>query len=276
MSEARSSSFLRPAPVLRLARYTVRRRRLAPLTWGLPLSLMSVFVVAIFPSIENASGIRELVDSYPDALKEAFDFSADSFATIEGYMAAEVFSLIGPLVACAFLIRTVSDAMCGAQARGTLDVLLSAPVTRREIAAGALLGGSVVLVAILVVFAVLTVVAGAIAGVGLAVADVLAGTAALFPLAFFFAGLTLALAGATARSGLVGGVAAGTLLAMYLAEVLGSFSGAIDALRTLSAFHYYGSAIEEGLDVAASAGLIGAGLVLALAGALLFERRDIG
>ena len=44
----------------------------------------------------------------------------------------------------------------------------------------------------------------------------------------------------------------------------------------LSAFHYYGSAIEDGLDPAACAGLTIAGVLLATAGCALFERRDVG
>ena len=44
----------------------------------------------------------------------------------------------------------------------------------------------------------------------------------------------------------------------------------------LSAFHYYGSAIEHGIDPWSFAGLAVAGLVLAAAGRVLFERRDVG
>lgn len=40
--------------------------------------------------------------------------------------------------------------------------------------------------------------------------------------------------------------------------------------------HYYGSAIEQGLDPAACLGLTAAGLRLAAAGCALFERRDVG
>jgi hypothetical protein len=41
-------------------------------------------------------------------------------------------------------------------------------------------------------------------------------------------------------------------------------------------FHYYGSAIEDGLRPGAFAGLTLAGLALAAAGILLFEHRDVG
>ena len=67
------------APWLRFAAYVARRKRFAPLAWGLPLGLMAVMVVAVFPSIEASSQLDELIKSYPDALKEAFGISDASF-----------------------------------------------------------------------------------------------------------------------------------------------------------------------------------------------------
>ena len=43
----------------------------------------------------------------------------------------------------------------------------------------------------------------------------------------------------------------------------------------MSAFKYYGSAIQDGIDPLAVAGLPLVGAVLTVAGALLFERRDV-
>ena len=39
----------------------------------------SVMVVAIFPSISASPQLDQLIESYPEALKEAFGFSAQSF-----------------------------------------------------------------------------------------------------------------------------------------------------------------------------------------------------
>lgn len=261
--------------VLRTAAYAIRRRRFAALVWGLPLSLMSVLVCAVFPAVRDSQAFTKLLDDYPDALKEAFDVSNSSFQTIQGYMAAEVFSLIAPFVICFFLIRALADAVCGSEERGALDVLLSTPVRRRELVAGWLLGDGVVLLGILAAFWAVTWLSGVIFGVDLPAGDAAAGALNLLPLAVFAGGVTVLLAGAIHRSSAVVGIAAGTLLAMYLIEVLGGFSGAIDTIRPLSAFHYYGSAIEDGIDLAKFLGLLAAGLLLAAIGALLFERRDI-
>lgn len=62
---------------------------------------------------------------------------------------------------------------------------------------------------------------------------------------------------------------------MYFVEVLGRLSETVGRVDVLSAFHYYGSAIEDGLDPGAFVGLVAAGVALAAAGGLLFERRDL-
>jgi ABC-2 type transport system permease protein len=264
------------APWLRIALFAVRRKRFAPLAWGLGLGLMSLMVVAIFPSIQGSSQLDELINSYPDALKEAFGISDASFATIEGYLAAEVFSLIAPFAAAYFMIHGLATAICGAERSGTLDVLLSAPMRRRQLLLGWLAGSAATLLGIALVLAAITQAGALVFGVDLAVADTLAGALNLWPLGVFFGGVTLLLAGVWRRPGVVTGAAAGVLVAMYLVEVLGKLSDAMAEVDGLSAFHYYGSAIEDGLDLVACAGLLVAGLLAAAAGCALYERRDIG
>ena len=263
------------APWLRIAIHTIRRRRFAPLAWGLSLGVMAVLVVAVFPSIEESNAFDKLIDTYPDALKSAFGVSDASFQTIQGYMHAEMFSMVAPLAVCFFVIRALSDAICGSEHRGALDVLLSAPLARRELVAGLVAGTTVVLAGILAVLGIVMWVAGLVFGVDLPAGDAAAGVLGMLPLAFFFGGVTVVLAGVLHRSATVVGIAAGTLLVMYLLEVLGSLSDALDPVGPLSAFHYYGAPIEEGVHAADFLGLCAAGLVLAAIGAALFERRDI-
>jgi ABC-2 type transport system permease protein len=274
-SPARSRDRAPATPWLRYAGYALRRRRRAPLTWGLPLGLMAVMIVAVFPSIQGSAQLDELIKAYPDALKQAFGISDASFSTLSGYLAAEIFSMIAPFAAAAFMVN-VMVAITSAERRGVLDVMLSAPVRRRQLIAGQLAGGAVALLGIAAVLGLLMQAAAAVFGVGLPVADTLAGVLNLWPLGLFAGGLTALLAGLWRRPAAVAGGAAGVLVAMYLVEVLGKLSDVFAAIDGLSAFHYYGSAIENGLDPVACAVLTVAGLLLTAAGCLLFERRDVG
>jgi ABC-2 type transport system permease protein len=264
------------APWLRYAAYAARRRRFAPLAWGLPLGLMAVMVVAVFPGIRDSSQLDELISAYPDALKEAFGISDASFRSTSGYLAAEIFSLIAPFTAAGFMIHLIATGVSGAEHRGVLDVALSAPVRRRQLLLGQLAGGAAILLGIALVLGVLTQSAAAVFGAGLPVGDTLAGVASLWPLGVFSGGVALLLAGLFHRPAVVAGGGAGVLAVMYLVEVLGKLSEAFAAVDGLSAFHYYGSAIEDGFDPGSAAILLAAGALCAALGCALFERRDVG
>lgn len=260
---------------LRIARYVARRRRLAPLVWGLPLGALAAMVIAIFPSIEASPQLDQLLESYPDTIKQAFGITDASFASPEGYLAAELFNLIAPFACCYFAIHMIAGATCGADQRATLDIMLSAPITRRQYLAGWLAGLALVLLGTLLVLALVMQAAAVASGVDLGAGSTFAAVLNLWPLALFAGGLTSVLSGLLHRSVGVTGAATGVLVAMYFIEVLGRLSDTVARFDGVSAFHYYGSAIENGIDAGAFVGLTAAGLTLAAVGCLLFERRDI-
>ncbi|MEI7559949.1 MAG: hypothetical protein WCJ63_05085 [Actinomycetes bacterium] len=83
------------------------------------------------------------------------------------------------------------------------------------------------------------------------------------------------LCGFAHRSGTVVGVASGTLVAMYVIDLVGKISPDLKPFRVVSAFRYYGSAIQNGLDWAHVAILTVTAIVLTIAGTEMFQRRDI-
>lgn len=55
----------------------------------------------------------------------------------------------------------------------------------------------------------------------------------------------------------------------------GKLAEAVEPLRAISAFRYYGSAIQQGFDLSHAIGLTLVAVVLTAAGAVLFDRRDV-
>lgn len=259
------------AIVLAVAREAVRRDRRTPLTWGLPLGAMCALIVAIYPSI--ADSLATIAENYPPALKEAFGVA--EFDTVEAYLDAEMFSLVIPLALGYFMIRCVVHALPAAEERGELDIVLAAPVQRRELVAGSFAAAMLTSAAVLVVVLVLTLLASVVVGAGLGVSDTLAGVAEVWPLGVFFAGAAVLGAGLMSRSSSVTALAAGGLVAMYVLDLAGRLADEVSGLRYISAFKYYGSALTEGIDPLAFVGLALAGCVLAALGASAFERRDV-
>ena len=62
---------------------------------------------------------------------------------------------------------------------------------------------------------------------------------------------------------------------MYIVDLVGKLADPIAPLRSVSAFKYYGSAVRDGINPLAFVGLTLVGLLLAAAGALHFDRRDV-
>lgn len=243
----------------------------APLTWGGGLGAMSALIAALWPSIEGS--VDQLMKSYPESLKDAFNIA--ELDSVEKYVDAEMLSLIVPLALAFFAIRCIVRATVGAEERGYLDTLLSLPLSRRVLMAGSYVVTGVAAAAVLAVVWALTWVTGTIAGTGISAGTLAAGVFNVWPLAMAFAGLAALAAGALRHPGAVTAVATGTLVAMYIVDVVGKLSDALEPLRVASAFRWYGSAIQDGFDVSHAAGLTLAGVVLAVAGAVLFERRDV-
>jgi ABC-2 type transport system permease protein len=257
--------------VIELALAQLRDRRRALFAWGLPIGLMSAFIVAIFPSVEDALG--RAVRDYPTELKEAF--SIGELATVEQYLEAEMLSLIVPLAVGYLAVRSVASGLSGAAESGRLDVLLSAPLSRRRLVGASFAATAIELASVLAVSLLLTMLGSWLAGAGLASGPALAGFANVWPLAMLFAGLGIVVTGFSLRTSVVTGSVAGVLVAMYVADLIGRLDASVDWIRYASVFKYYGNAIEDGIDPLAFAGVTFAAVGLSALGAWLFERRDL-
>lgn len=254
-----------------VVRRGLRDHRRAPLTWGGGLGAMSALMAAIWPSIQGQ--MQDLMKSYPESLKTAFGIT--ELNSVEKYVDAEMLSLIVPLAVAFFAVRCVTNALVGAEERGHLDTLLALPLSRRVLVGGTFIVAGISVAAILAVIWGLTWLTGTIAGTGISATTLGAGLVNIWPLSMAFAGVAVLASGVMHRPATVTAIATGTLLGMYVIDLVGKLSDAVEPLRVISAFRYYGSAVQNGLDISHVAGLVLAGLLAAVAGALLFERRDV-
>jgi len=254
-----------------VVRRGLRDHRRAPLTWGGGLGAMSALMAAIWPSIEGQ--MQDLMNSYPEGLKAAFGIT--ELNSVEKYVDAEMLSLIVPLAVAFFAVRCVTNALVGAEERGHLDTLLTLPLSRRVLVGGTFIVAGISVAANLAVIWGLTWLVGTIAGTGISATTLGAGIVNVWPLSMAFAGVAVLASGVMHRPATVTAIATGTLLGMYVIDLVGKLSNAVEPLRVISAFRYYGSAVQDGLDISHIAGLVLAGLLAAVAGALLFDRRDV-
>jgi ABC-2 type transport system permease protein len=237
--------------------------------WG---SLMPI-VYATF-----GSDFRQIFESgiIPEELAQ---FGGGDVFSLSGSIALGFIHPIAIAVACVFAVGFPTSAIAGERQRGTLEVLLARPLSRRTVYATDLVSA-------------FGFVAVAIAGllVGALLGSAVAGVAgeldlANLPLAWLNAVL---LFGAIAAIGLAAsvsfdrltpalGVTLGVVVVMYFLDVLGSLWPDAKVLQPYSLFHYFQpKAVLTGAAEPFDFGLLAGVIVLAVGYALVvFPRRDL-
>ena len=246
-------------------------RRRSIIAWGISAGLLCAFTAAVYPSMQDSIG--KAVEGYPEGIKEAF--GVGQLATVEEYLSVEAFNLFVPLALAFFAIRSIVRSLPAAEESGSLDTLLSAPVPPRLVAAAAFATTALALLFVLAIIGAFTWAAAQLSGADLGVGPLVAGVANVWPLTLLFAALALVANGLRPGAGMVTGVASGALVAMYVIDLLGKLADPIEPLRYASVFRYYGTAIEDGIDPIAFAGITLTATALAWLGAFLFDRRDV-
>ncbi len=91
--------------------------------------------VALFPSIfKEREKLAEAFEAYPEGLRQAFEIEIETFvSSLEGFMAGEYFSFLWPIILIILIITFASAAIAGEIDKGTIELLLSQPISRLKI-----------------------------------------------------------------------------------------------------------------------------------------------
>jgi ABC-2 type transport system permease protein len=255
---------------------TLRDHWRALLGWSLGMGLLSVFELAVYPSIrDRAADMERLVAAYPEALKAMFGLS--DFTSGAGFINAELFSLLVPLLLVGLGVGFGAAATAGEEERKTIDLLLANPISRRRVVVEKLLAIVIVLLALsLVVWAVLSVGA-AILDMGVGPARLAAVTASVLLLGVCFASVAMLIGAATGHRSVAAGIAAVLAVGAYLVNALAPLAPGLEPWRWLSLFyHTVGyDPLRHGLALDHVLVLVGVAVLVTLAALVSFQRRDL-
>jgi ABC-2 type transport system permease protein len=245
-----------------------------------------VIVVAIFlwgllmPIIYSQFGVqfRELMQT--GLIPEQFaNFGGGNIFSLPGSIALGFIHPIALILTSVFAVGFASSAVAGERQRGTLEVLLARPISRRRLYV-TLLVATLLFIGLVIAGILAGTLVGAAAGGVLDEVDV-----GLYPLAWLngwllFAALaSIGLAASVSFDRLTPalGIAGGVTIVSYFLQVLGSLWPDAEVLQPYSLFHYFdpqavlaGKADPFGFFILAAVAI--AGVVVAL---VAFPRRDI-
>jgi beta-exotoxin I transport system permease protein len=246
--------------------------------WALGLVGYVALIVSVYPTIRDNPDLNKLVESYPEALKAFIAFGGQlDYTSAAGYLGSELFSFMIPAL---FLVATVGNgagSIAGEEERGTLDLLLSLPLSRTRIAAEKL-GAMCVETAGLGLVLWLALWVGALAfGMHVSAAHLGAAVVVLVLLSTSFGAVAFMLAAATGRKALAIGVTVALAVGAYLVNSLASLVDALEPFQKVSPFYHYaaGDPLHQGLDPWHTLFLVAVGAVAAIVGVALFARRDV-
>lgn len=257
----------------------LRDARRGLLWWALGLAGMVALMVAVYPTVRGNPDLNRLVEQYPDVLKSFIGFGGEvDYVSAAGYLGSELFSFMIPLLLLVAAIGAGARAVAGEEEDGTLELLLSLPLSRRRLVLeklAALVAEVVLLGAVLL----LSLWAGARSvGMHVSLAHLGAATASAVLLALLYGALALLLGAATGRRALSASVAAAAAVAAYLVSSLAPLVPSLDAARLVSPFYHYAASdpLRHGLDPAHALLLVACAAAAAALAPLALARRDVG
>ncbi len=249
----------------------------AMLGWSLGLAGIASVQLAVYPSVRDAAaGTSQLMNSFPEAFKTMFRIT--DYTSGPGYLGAELFSIMVPLVFIGVGASFGSSATAVEEERGTADLLLTLPVTRTKVLLAKLLALLAAQAALgLALWLVLLVGTRAVDLSGVSAWGLLAACTAAVLLGWLYTGIGLAVGAWSGHRAVALGAAIGLALAAFLLFSLGPLVDALQPWLKVTPFHWAmgNDPLRNGMSAGYVALLVGASLALYGLAVLAFLRRDI-
>ena len=255
----------------------LRRRSIA--SWMLGLCGIAALTMLFWPTLrQGAADLEQLVDMLPKEVFAAFGMSdPKDLITAGGFISSRVYATAGLVLMLAFAIGMGTASVAGEERRGTMELQLATPLSRRRLVLGAFVAMATLIAVLAIALFVVMTIGNAALDLELAVESIAAATLGLALTGLFFGALALAIGAATGNAGLARGVPAAAAVGGFIVNGLGAAVDSLAPFRYLSPMYWFLGDTPPLLR-GFSAGplvLLAAGLVLVGVGMLGFERRDM-
>ena len=257
---------------------TLRDSRYSILYWGIGILALVLLIVSFYPAIKNSQQVvQQYIDMLPKSLISAFAGDITDYGTPAGFLSTELFFFFMPMLILVFAISFGSGAIAGEEENGTLDLMLSLPISRQRLVlekTGAL--------------TILTIILTFVLWIGLAIGkymvnmNISLGNMAAMCLSTALLGIvfgefTLALGCAVGKKTTAMGAAGALGVLFYFVNALASSVDVLKYFQKISPFYYYISnkPLENGLNAGHVGVLLAIAVVLTILAVLGFRRRDI-
>jgi ABC-2 type transport system permease protein len=246
--------------------------------WSLGLVGLVALMVSVYPTVRDNPSLNKLVEDYPEALKAFIAFGGQvDYTSAAGYLGSELFSFMVPLLLLVAAIGAAAGAIAGEEERGTLELLLANPLSRRRLVLEKTAAVTAEVLGLGLVLLLSLWIGARSVGMEISFGHLASATASAVVLAIAYGAVALLVGAATGRRALAIGVTAAAAVAAYLVNGLAPLVDALEIPRKLSPFYHYaaGDPLRHGLAVSHSLVLVAIAAAATVIAQEAFARRDL-
>jgi ABC-2 type transport system permease protein len=219
---------------------TIKEKYIYTLIMCIVVFLTLLMYVSLFPAISSkAIEFEKLMAQFPKELWEVFGVQNGvvSMSTLEKYLSVEMFSLLWPILAIVMFVNFGIGAVAAEVENGTIELLLSLPISRIKILLGKILGSLVLLISFCFLSTISTLLCAKIFNIEADIEIHLNLLAVL--IAFVVSGFSITLLFSVifdkAKASML---ASGVFVAMYLMKIVATLNIDLEKIKYASLFYY--------------------------------------
>lgn len=260
-----------------IVKWTLIQRKISTLWWSFGIAAFIFINMVFYPSFrDQAAELQKSFESMPEAAVQLFGGSTDFFSPI-GFLNSQIFFIMLPLILGILAISLGSSLLAREEQDGTIETLLSRPISRAKFLLAKSLAGVIILTGVSLIGLITTLVMCEVVDLDISALDVVGATLTCFMMVLCFGAIGLLFTAIGKTRGASLGIASGVALIGY---IISSLSGTVSWLETpskLLPFHYYNpeAVFRHTYDWVNVIYFVVVLVACALMSLIFFRRRDI-
>lgn len=261
-----------------LIKWTLWQRRWAIFWWAVGVLIFIVLNLAFYPSVrDQTSQLNQSFNQVPESAKVFISDTGDFFSP-QGYLSSQVFYLMLPMLLTILAVNLGSSLIAKEENDGTLELLLSRPITRLKLLAAKAAAGILILLIVGLIALVSIVILSWLVDINVGLGDIARASLMSIILALLFGAISFFVTtlGRTARLASIG-IAVLVALGGYIISSLASIVSWMQWPAKVMPYHYYrpGDILGGHFSLPNALGILGVTIVLGILSWIAFRRRDI-
>ncbi|MBN18720.1 MAG: hypothetical protein CL758_04495 [Chloroflexi bacterium] len=254
-------------------------QKLSLIFWNLILIGISLLIMSMYPSIKlSGDALDKAINSMPKEMVELFyGGEAQSITTPIGWLSMELYGLILPFALIIYGVTNGINAIAGEEKNGTLELLLTLPISRVRLASEKFFSLVLGLLIIIISFSTFIIIFKDLFDLEFEYILIVIAGIELFSLALVLSSIGFALGTSTGNKSISVGLTYTITIFSYLWNGLVGLVSGIENLNNISVFYYYSGLkySSNRIDLVEFFCILLFSLLIVSLSIFIFNRRDI-